>query len=93
MLINELFHLNFLMIGYQFKSNYDCGDYFNMLAYHATLMEAIAYCNGHGNCNCIHLDKEPGYPNLKNYMTYTFRHTPDYPTLPGPNKIFDSWVI
>ena len=58
------------MIGYQFKSTYDCGDYDNMIAYHATLMEAIAYCNGHANCNCIELDKVPDFPNLKNYKTY-----------------------
>lgn len=74
------------MIGYQFKSTYDCGDYDNMIAYHATLMEAIAYCNGHANCNCIELDKVPDFPNLKNYKTYAS-------TLQWSNENFDSWVI
>ena len=53
--MNE-FIFTFLLIGYIFKRCYGCYQG-SKLAKHSTLSEAIDYCNGHSNCNCVEFYK------------------------------------
>ena len=74
------FFITFLMIGYLFKHKYGC-DSSTILTHHSTLSEAIDYCNGHANCNCVEFYKSS--PDYRTYGVTTQKSYTDY----------DSWVI
>ena len=77
------FIFTFLMIGYLFKQNSFCDMISGSLAQHSTLKEAMDYCNGHDNCNCVEVFKAS-----QNYRTYSVTVRVES----HPNIGFVSWV-
>ena len=79
----------FLTLKYLFKSTHRCNSstsdpnlIISPLQYHSTLSEAIDYCNGNAECNCVEFD----YRFLDIYSTH------DSTTVLS-NGDYDAWVI
>ena len=80
------FTYTFLLIGYQFKRNFDCAPS-SGLALYPTLSEAIELCNIHADCNCIEFDRTIGFYGCQIYTYYYDERTQVY------EPEYDSWVI